>query len=51
MNIQELHERFDTWTYDKDAQDIVLRDVDNKELDRLDVNYLIELWFNERDAE
>lgn len=51
MDIQEIHERFDSWEFDEEHAEIILVDSDNNELKRIDVNYLLELWFNEQDAD
>ena len=47
MKKEDILKKFDTWTFDNDTQEITLRDSDNNELEILDVNYLIELWFQE----
>ena len=49
MNIQEIHERFEAWDFDNESRKIVLKDVENKPIHSIDVNDLIELWFNKAD--
>lgn len=51
MDIQEIHERFDNWNFEEETCEIVLEDKDCKELKRIDVNYLLDLWFNEQGKE
>ena len=49
MNIQQVHERFDSWNYNTLSEKIDLVDHNNAVVTSLDVNYLIELWFNKQD--
>ena len=50
MDIQEIHEKYDYWTYGNVGA-VVLLDKEGNELKTLDVNDLISLWFDKQDKE
>lgn len=51
MNVQEIHERFDTWEVDVEKGEVVLHDKKLKELHRIDIGHLIDLWFEKEDED